>query len=74
MTVQDVMFVSSPLHIVYGKCFIHLNQVKVTDPEDVFLLRLNECWVTQDLEPNSTGSIHTLLDNGSVGKLRVTSI
>ncbi|XP_067091321.1 zona pellucida glycoprotein d isoform X1 [Osmerus mordax] len=54
-------FQSTPMVHLRDKVYV---EVKVTDPEDVFLLRVNECWVTQDLEPNSTGSVHTLLDNG----------
>lgn len=41
-------------------------EVKVTEPADFFLLRINRCWATQMPHPNATeGSQHTLLQNGS---------
>lgn len=41
-------------------------EVKVTEPADYFLLRLNECWATQFPQPNATaGLVYTLLLNGS---------
>ncbi|XP_056138383.1 zona pellucida glycoprotein d [Lampris incognitus] len=40
-------------------------EVKVTEPEDFFLLQVDECWATQDPQPHSTqGLVHTLLLNG----------
>ncbi|KAM4618197.1 zona pellucida glycoprotein d [Polymixia lowei] len=48
-------------------------EVKVTEPEDFFLLRVNECWATQYPQPNSTdGIVHTLLLNGCVNDETVT--
>lgn len=42
-------------------------EVRVTEPADFFLLRVNECWATQSPQPNSTeGSVHSLLLNGCV--------
>lgn len=41
-------------------------EVSVTEPEDYFVLRLNECWATQSPQPNSTeGLVHSLIHNGS---------
>lgn len=41
-------------------------EVTVTEPEDIFLLRINKCWATQSPQPNTTeGTQHTLLQNGS---------
>lgn len=40
-------------------------EVTVTEPADVFLLRINKCWATQTPQPNTTeGTQHTLLQNG----------
>lgn len=39
-------------------------EVRVTEPADFFLLRINECWATQSSQPKE-GSVHTLLLNGS---------
>uniref|UniRef100_A0A8C8DNC0 Zona pellucida glycoprotein d n=1 Tax=Oryzias sinensis TaxID=183150 RepID=A0A8C8DNC0_9TELE len=40
-------------------------EVSVTEPEDYFVLRLNECWATQSPQPNSTeGLVHSLIHNG----------
>ncbi|CAF91518.1 unnamed protein product [Tetraodon nigroviridis] len=40
-------------------------EVKVTEPADFFLLRLNKCWATQTPQPNTTeGAYHLLLQNG----------
>ncbi|XP_071771042.2 zona pellucida glycoprotein d [Centroberyx gerrardi] len=48
-------------------------EVKVTEPADFFLLRVNECWATQSHRPNATeGSVHTLLLNGCVNDKTVT--
>ncbi|TMS05934.1 Uromodulin [Larimichthys crocea] len=40
-------------------------EVRVTEPADFFLLRINECWATQSSQPKE-GSVHTLLLNGCV--------
>ncbi|CAG5958397.1 unnamed protein product [Menidia menidia] len=42
-------------------------EVSVTEPEDYFLLRVNECWATQTQQPNSTeGLVHSLIQHGCV--------
>ncbi|KAM9351944.1 zona pellucida glycoprotein d [Symphorus nematophorus] len=42
-------------------------EVKVKEPADFFLLRINECWATQSRQPDMTeGTFHTLLLNGCV--------
>ena len=43
-------------------------EVKVTEPLDFFLLRLDDCWATQTSDPNITeGLSHKLLDKGYAG-------
>ncbi|XP_041853227.1 zona pellucida glycoprotein d isoform X2 [Melanotaenia boesemani] len=40
-------------------------QVSVTEPEDYFLVQVDECWATQSPQPNSTeGLVHSLIHNG----------
>uniref|UniRef100_A0A673MZC4 Pancreatic secretory granule membrane major glycoprotein GP2-like n=1 Tax=Sinocyclocheilus rhinocerous TaxID=307959 RepID=A0A673MZC4_9TELE len=39
-------------------------QIQVTEPEDFFHLKVNECWVTQTPQANKSGFSHTLLVNG----------
>ena len=52
--------------IACWKCVQVYVEVRVTEPADFFLLRINECWATQTSEPNTTDvSSHTLLQNGS---------
>lgn len=45
-------------------------QIQVTEPEDFFDLKVNECWATQSAQPNDkSGFAHTLLVNGYVSIL-----
>uniref|UniRef100_A0A8C6SVF0 Matrix metallopeptidase 15a n=1 Tax=Neogobius melanostomus TaxID=47308 RepID=A0A8C6SVF0_9GOBI len=54
----------SPILELGDKVYV---EVMVTEPADVFLLRVNECWATQSPQPNSTeGYVHSLLMNGCV--------
>ncbi|XP_051548583.1 pancreatic secretory granule membrane major glycoprotein GP2-like [Myxocyprinus asiaticus] len=40
-------------------------QIQVTEPEDFFRLKVNECWATQNAQPHDkSGFTHTLLING----------
>lgn len=40
-------------------------QIQVTEPEDFFHLKVNECWATQTPQANDkSGFTHTLLANG----------
>ncbi|XP_059916278.1 zona pellucida glycoprotein d isoform X1 [Gadus macrocephalus] len=42
-------------------------EVKVTEPEDFFVLGVDECWASQSSEPDATGqAVHTLLHRGCV--------
>lgn len=41
-------------------------QIQVTEPEDFFHLKVNECWATQTPQANKSGFSHTLLVNGLV--------
>ncbi|TNN00956.1 hypothetical protein fugu_012202 [Takifugu bimaculatus] len=53
---------SSPSIELRSKVYV---EVKVTEPVDFFLLRINKCWATQVPHPNATeGSHHVLLQNG----------
>ncbi|XP_030645011.1 zona pellucida glycoprotein d [Chanos chanos] len=56
-------FTSAPTIHLRDKVYV---QVRVTEPEDFFHLRVNECWATQTPKPNETTSMHTLLQNGCV--------
>ncbi|XP_072241218.1 zona pellucida glycoprotein d [Leuresthes tenuis] len=57
-------FTSAPTIELRDKVHVELT---VTEPEDYFLLRVNECWATQTPQPNSTeGLVHTLIHNGCV--------
>ncbi|XP_041794476.1 zona pellucida glycoprotein d [Chelmon rostratus] len=48
-------------------------EVKVVEPADFFLLRINECWATQTPQPNTAeGSFHFLLLNGCVNDQTVS--
>ncbi|KAM9854307.1 zona pellucida glycoprotein d [Aulostomus maculatus] len=50
-------------------------EVTVKEPADTFLLRVNECWATQTLEPITTeGLAHHLLLNGCVNDHTVSFI
>ncbi|MBN3317916.1 UROM protein, partial [Atractosteus spatula] len=47
--------------------------VQITDPENFFALRVNECWATQTPDPNASQSFnHVLIDNGCVKDETVT--
>lgn len=40
-------------------------EITVTEPADFFLLRINDCWATQNQQANaSEGLVHSLLLNG----------
>lgn len=55
-------FASAPTIKLGDQVFI---QIKVTDPEDFFNLKVNDCWATQSYQPNNrSGFTHTLLING----------
>ncbi|RVE72344.1 hypothetical protein OJAV_G00060990 [Oryzias javanicus] len=55
-------FTVSPTIELREKVYV---EVSVTEPEDYFVLRLNECWATQSPQPNSTeGLVHSLIQNG----------
>lgn len=55
-------FQSSPLIHLRDRVYV---EIKVVELEDVFHLRVNECWATQSPKPNQTdSSVHTLLRNG----------
>lgn len=42
-------------------------QIQVTEPEDFFNLKVNECWATQSAKPNDkSGFVHSMLVNGYV--------
>ncbi len=41
-------------------------QIQVTEPEDFFHLKVNECWATQTPQANKSSFSHTLLINGLV--------
>ncbi|KAM3870090.1 zona pellucida glycoprotein d [Diretmus argenteus] len=42
-------------------------EVKVTEPAEIFLLRVSECWAAQSRQPDNTGGlVHTLILNGCV--------
>ncbi|XP_068594987.1 zona pellucida glycoprotein d [Brachionichthys hirsutus] len=48
-------------------------EVRVTEPADYFLLRLDKCWANQFPQPNAAeGSFHNLLLNGCVNDLTVS--
>ncbi|XP_072520303.1 zona pellucida glycoprotein d [Salminus brasiliensis] len=57
-------FRSTPTVQLRDRVFV---QVSVTEPQDFFNLRVDECWATQTPKPNKTLSLfHTLLLNGCV--------
>ncbi|KAF7659988.1 hypothetical protein LDENG_00289240 [Lucifuga dentata] len=61
---------SAPTIELGGKVYV---EVRVTEPEDFFLLRVDECWATQSPQPNATeGLLHVLLLNGCVKDHTVT--
>ncbi|XP_031657851.1 zona pellucida glycoprotein d isoform X1 [Oncorhynchus kisutch] len=63
-------FQSSPLIHLRDRVYV---EIKVVELEDVFHLRVNECWATQSPKPNQTdSSVHTLLRNGCVNDETVT--
>lgn len=55
-------YASTPTIELRDKVFV---EVSVTEPEDYFLVRVDECWATQSARPNSTeGLVHSLIHNG----------
>lgn len=57
-------FTSAPTIKLGDRVYV---QIRVTEPEDFFNLKVNECWATQSAQPNDkSGFIHTLLVNGYV--------
>ncbi|XP_068168734.1 zona pellucida glycoprotein d [Antennarius striatus] len=60
---------SAPIIELRDKVYV---EVKVTEPPDYFLLRLEKCWATQFSHPNAVeGLSHNLILNGCVNDMTV---
>ncbi|XP_076589961.1 zona pellucida glycoprotein d [Chaetodon auriga] len=63
-------YTSAPTIELRDKVYV---EVRVIEPADFFLLRINECWATQSPQPNTEeGSFHSLLLNGCVNDQTVS--
>ncbi|KAI7812050.1 zona pellucida glycoprotein d [Triplophysa rosa] len=50
-------------------------QIQVTEPEDFFNLKVNECWATQSPKPNDkSGFTHKMLVNGCINDKTTTFV
>uniref|UniRef100_A0A3B3WZH5 ZP domain-containing protein n=1 Tax=Poecilia mexicana TaxID=48701 RepID=A0A3B3WZH5_9TELE len=47
-------------------------EVSVAEPADFFLLRVDDCWASPSRQPNATGLLHGLIQNGCVADPTVT--
>ncbi|XP_070828932.1 zona pellucida glycoprotein d isoform X2 [Chaetodon trifascialis] len=63
-------YTSAPTIELRDKVYV---EVRVIEPADFFLLRINECWATQSPQPSpAEGSSHSLLLNGCVNDQTVS--
>ncbi|XP_032402357.1 zona pellucida glycoprotein d isoform X1 [Xiphophorus hellerii] len=77
-TIQMLLFADSSFSRAFsGTPTIELRdpvhvEVSVAEPADFFLLRVDDCWASRSPQPNATGLLHSLVQNGCVADPTVT--